>query len=364
MSRANFTIGPSRYDEREAFHSCNDSARLKRSLPVDADRAGNPHGQCRAPALRPRAAGRTRSLGSPGRAARRLRPGLGHQRGRASSGRARDGRANARGADNHQPDVRGLSPGSTCRRGLRPLLDDPLPALRPAPTADLPVGSGISGSRRTHVRPHPHVRSAADPGALPRRLRRPHQHGRGGVGWDRSPLPPREARRRCAWRGSRGLALRGVGRRPYRSACHRQQDAHHRRARHDRRRYARRCRPRRANCTTRSHAERRRAERQHRNPGRRASTGADPRVRSPHYSEHALRRAPCRLDVHVLWTRLWPRSRDFARPAPSPACAPAPHPGTSSATTIRGQCSSRTAQSSANGSGHRDPSSSSRTRPR
>ena len=48
---------------------------------------------------------------------------------------------------------------------------------------------------------------------------------------------------------------------------------------------------------------------QHRNPRRRAATGADSRVRSARHSEHALRRAAHRLDVHVLWTRLWPRRR-------------------------------------------------------
>ncbi len=197
MNRANFTIAPSRYTGDEAAGPRRAPRPVGRGLRVAAGGTGDPLGRCRAPPPRPRPVRRAGRDGRPRRAARRIRAGHGHQRGRARCRRVPDGRAHARSANHHQPDLRRVASGAARPRRLRPLLHDPLPAVRATTAEDVALGGRLVTGGDANDRRRPHVRSATRPGALSRRLRRLHEHLRCRLGRRRSRLPRRPARR---WR--------------------------------------------------------------------------------------------------------------------------------------------------------------------
>ena len=188
MNRANFTIAPSRYTGDEAAGLRRAPRLVGRGLRVAAGRAGDPLGRCRAPPPRPRPVRRAGRDGRPRRAARRVRAGHGHQRGRARRRRVPDGRAHARSANHHQPDLRRVASGAARPRRLRPLLDDPLPAVRATTAEDIALGGRLVTGGDANHRRRPDVRSATRPGPLSRRLRRLHEHLR--LPYGAAPIAP------------------------------------------------------------------------------------------------------------------------------------------------------------------------------
>ena len=335
MNRANFTIGTSRYDGSEPSHSRGVLVCVERGLRVDSHRAHDPGGGRRAPT-------RTCACSSPSGASR----SSGTCRSKTTCRRRPSARSRQRAGEvetvERMLEVQTIISrtyavshlGRHAREGFDLCSTTHCQLFDPRRLQTSRWAGGVARGRRAHGRRHPHVRPPGQPGAVPRRLRRPYQHGLApsGAATDRPYLVAQpddgaaETRTPCGNTRSRSTADRGARRRPADRSAARSTPSTS---------WPRRRRPRGANrapgqCEGRwTHASR------HGHPRRRVATGADARVRPARRSaaRDSTSAGPARCSCSPAAAMA--TASASARPAPSPACAPARQPPTSSVTTIR-----------------------------